>query len=408
MDELHLSSRALSLKSDSAKKTWPRRTTYFNLDHSQSEALLEWNERVLDETTKFSIRDFVLKRECSRGSMTLDEDQGPPVKVKNHVAIEDVQLNNSNNNRGSQNQQGEQYQQGQQYPQSPQNQQGQQYPQGGQYQQSQQYPPGQQYQPGPQYQYAEQYPPNTSDGLNGPNNEDSELESGKKKNKRKTKFKGWESIKSRNHFISKVFAIVMILLIYNFGLMCLFMFVKPLGDFARRYWWMFIVFFVCFLPFNIVLSCCKSVSRKSPINYILLFFAATFLGLGMGCVSANYEIDWVLISVGVVILIVMFLTILAIFLPCDFTMLVGLVIVIAWSLFAFGILMIFFYNEVLHIVYCSIGILLFSIMIIIDIQMICGGKKYVYSEKDYALASLSLYTDVALLLMMTISIGGNG
>ena len=39
--------------------------------------------------------------------------------------------------------------------------------------------------------------------------------------------------------------------------------------------------------------------------------------------------------------------------------------------------------------------------------MICGGKKYVYSEKDYALASLSLYVDVAMLLMMTMGIGGN-
>ena len=108
-------------------------------------------------------------------------------QIHRHLPLSKDYFYFMNNQSGSQNQQGEQYQQGQQYPQSPQYQQGQQYPQGGQYQQSQQYPPGQQYQPGPQYQYAEQYPPNTSDGLNGPNNEDSELESGKKKNKRKTK-----------------------------------------------------------------------------------------------------------------------------------------------------------------------------------------------------------------------------
>merc|ERR1712168_513772 len=186
------------------------------------------------------------------------------------------------------------------------------------------------------------------------------------------------------------------------------MFVKPVGDFARRFWWMYLVFFVCYIPFDIVLSCCKSVSRKSPLNYIMLFFAATFLGLALGCVSANYEIDWVLISVGIVILMVMILTILAIFLPCDFTMCLGLIVVILLAFAAFGILMFFFHSKWLNIVYCSIGILLFSIMIIIDIQMICGGKKYVYSEKDYALASLSLYIDIAMLLLMTIGIGGNG
>ena len=46
-------------------------------------------------------------------------------------------------------------------------------------------------------------------------------------------------------------------------------------------------------------------------------------------------------------------------------MLVGIVFVLLLALVAFGILMIFYYSKVLNIVYCSIGILLFSIMIII-------------------------------------------
>ena len=43
-----------------------------------------------------------------------------------------------------------------------------------------------------------------------------------------------------------------------------------------------------------------------------------------------------------------------------------------------------------------------------DIQMICGGKnrRFQYSEKDYVQASLSLYIDVAFLLMMVLGLTG--
>ena len=33
-----------------------------------------------------------------------------------------------------------------------------------------------------------------------------------------------------------------------------------------------------------------AVSRKTPVNYIMLFFASTFLGAGLGWMSANYEL----------------------------------------------------------------------------------------------------------------------
>ena len=51
--------------------------------------------------------------------------------------------------------------------------------------------------------------------------------------------------------------------------------------------------------------------------------------------------------------------------PCDFTILVGVVVVIVLCFSAFGILMIFFYARLLHMVYCSIGILIASLCIVI-------------------------------------------
>jgi len=375
MDKNH---RTPWLKSDTAKKKCPRSTNFFNLDHSLSEALLEWNDKVLGETSTFSIQDFVLKKDHSMTTMD-DVEKGDPAGMEinisqNNREDEYYRMNGQPSTARDQGQQGYYSQSGQ----PPQ-----------QYQQYQQYP---------QYQQVEGV--STSDG--------DEENNKKKKSGKKSKFSGWESIKARNHFISKVFIIVLTLLLYNFGIMCLFIFVKPLTDFAREYWWMYIVFMVCFIPFAIALGCCQCAARRTPLNYILLFFAATFFGLALGCLSACYEIDEVLLAVGITILIVMILALIAIFSPCDFTICIGVAAVLVLVLFAFGIMMIFFYNRWLHIVYCSIGILVASLMIVIDIQMICGGKnrKIQFSEKDYAPAALTLYVDIAFLLMMVMGLTG--
>ena len=42
-----------------------------------------------------------------------------------------------------------------------------------------------------------------------------------------SQFNGWDNVKARNHFIAKVFTIVMALLMYNFAIMCIFIFVPP-------------------------------------------------------------------------------------------------------------------------------------------------------------------------------------
>jgi len=405
------------LKSD--RKKCHRTTAYFNHDHSLSEALLEWNGKVLDETSTFSIQDFILEQKMSGEDMIsgsnethnlesgCNESRGnenAAVASRGDADANGARLNNSQNNRddyywmngqqSSTRNQAYNQLEPQGYQQQPQGYQ--QQPQGYQQQGYQQQQQG--------YQQQGYQPNYGGDG----DLESQESSQPKKKALKKSKFNGWDNVRARNHFIAKVFVIVMALLMYNFGIMCIFIFVDPVTKFAKAHWWLYIIFFVCFLPFALVLGCCSSVARKKPINFILLFFAATFLGAGMGCVSANYSIDEVLLAVGITILIVMILAIIAIFSPCDFTILIGVVVVIVLCFSAFGILMIFFHNKILYMVYCCIGILIASLCIVIDIQMICGGKnrRFQYSEKDYVQASLSLYIDISFLLMMVLGVTG--
>jgi protein lifeguard len=49
--------------------------------------------------------------------------------------------------------------------------------------------------------------------------------------------------------------------------------------------------------------------------------------------------------------------------------------------------------------YCSFGVIVFGIYIIIDIQMIMGGEKYEISYDDYIFAALILYVDFIRLFL---------
>jgi hypothetical protein len=59
-----------------------------------------------------------------------------------------------------------------------------------------------------------------------------------------------------------------------------------------------------------------------------------------------------------------------------------------------GIFSIFWYSRFLYILYCTLGVLLFGIYLIIDTQMILGGKRMQFSIDDYVAAAMLLYIDI--------------
>ena len=75
-------------------------------------------------------------------------------------------------------------------------------------------------------------------------------------------------------------------------------------------------------------------------------------------------------------------------------------------LFSFGILMIFWHNPVLQLVYSCLGALLFCIFLIYDTQLILGQGQFSYSLDDAYLASIQLYLDVINIFLYILSIFG--
>ena len=65
-------------------------------------------------------------------------------------------------------------------------------------------------------------------------------------------------------------------------------------------------------------------------------------------------------------------------------------------------------NNVLNVVYSVGGTVLFSFYIVYDTQLIVGGKhrQLQFSEKDFALATISLYTDIINLFIFVLELLG--
>lgn len=48
----------------------------------------------------------------------------------------------------------------------------------------------------------------------------------------------------------------------------------------------------------------------------------------------------------------------------------------------------------IHNLYCAVGVILFGFYLIIDTQMIMGGRNAELSVDDYVVAAFSLYVDI--------------
>ena len=172
----------------------------------------------------------------------------------------------------------------------------------------------------------------------------------------------------------------------------------------------FISMWVCFAVFlviEIVLVCCDSVRRKHPLNIILLFVFTLAMSGFVGCVTLYYSIEAVLIAMGSTCIITLGLTLFACQTKIDFTSKGAYIFAIFMVFFCFGFFMIFFYSRVMQVVYGCIGVLIFSLFLVYDTQLLIGGRKYELTEEEYVFGALTIYIDVIQIFLYILSILGN-
>lgn len=121
----------------------------------------------------------------------------------------------------------------------------------------------------------------------------------------------------------------------------------------------------------------------------------------------GYYFVQVFYAAAITLIIVVVLTTFAFQTKCDFTGCGVFVLVSSIVLLIFGIVCIFVPGKTLQMVYCSVGVLLFSFYIIYDTQIMIGGNhKYAISPDEYVFAALNLYIDVVMLFMYLLRLIG--
>jgi len=212
----------------------------------------------------------------------------------------------------------------------------------------------------------------------------------------------------RRGFIRKVYGILMLQLALTGAFIAAFMYVHDIKMYVQRNMWVYYtsmgVMIVCLLS----MACCESVRRKSPLNFIFLGIFTACEGVMLGTISTFYDVDAVLIAVGITCGVTLALTIFAFQTKWDFTNCGGMLCAVLVIFILAGLFMAFLpQTKWTMIGYGSVGALIFSLYIVYDTQLMMGGKhKYALSPEEYVFASLNLYLDIINLFMYILMIVG--
>lgn len=218
---------------------------------------------------------------------------------------------------------------------------------------------------------------------------------------------GFNDESIRRGFIRKVYSILMCQLLITVGMISLFLYHKPTQLWVQRHTEMFWICFAVTLVLIICMSCCTSVRRKAPMNFVFLFLFTLAEGFLLAMAASTYNSEEVLLAVGITAALCLALTLFAFQTKIDFTGLNSILFVALIVLLLFGMIAMIWNGPVVRLVYASLGALLFSIYLIYDTQMMLGGNhKHSISPEEYIFAALSLYLDVVNIFLYILSIIG--
>ncbi|KAI3382338.1 hypothetical protein SNEBB_010989 [Seison nebaliae] len=163
---------------------------------------------------------------------------------------------------------------------------------------------------------------------------------------------------------------------------------------------------ILYVVLSITLICCQQFMRKFPYNFICLFLFTLCLSVLTGITTIQQKTSLILVAFGMALLITGGLIAFAFQTKYDFTTKNSLICVLLFSLIAFGICTSFWHSKMMHVLYCTMGFVLFSFILVFDVQLIIGGKhQYAFSEEDYIFAAFVLYLDIINLFLMILGMG---
>ncbi|XP_037363703.1 protein lifeguard 1-like [Talpa occidentalis] len=212
----------------------------------------------------------------------------------------------------------------------------------------------------------------------------------------------------RRDFITKVFLILSVQLMITGTITSTFIFWKTLRNWVSVNAWFTYALLPAFFVILIILACCGKLRRQVPANYILLGLFTVLQGMLLGAVSVFYEVNEVLWATAATALVTLLLTLFALQTKWDFTLLNGALFVLLCVLVIYGILLLFIQTYWLHLIYAGLGTVLFSLYLVMDIQLMVGGRHH-HSDlnpEEYIFAALNIYLDIINLFLFILQLIG--
>lgn len=218
---------------------------------------------------------------------------------------------------------------------------------------------------------------------------------------------------SRLGFVQKVYGILTFQLLFTVFMCIISMVSSSFLNFQVQSSGLFIFFIVLNIVILLILFCCLDISRKVPYNYILLaiftFSESWIVSTICGLTDKKIVFMAAVMTLGITVS----LTLYAITTKTDFTICGGLMFILGMVMLLFAIFAIFTDNKIVHIIICSISVVILGIYIIYDTQLIVGGRKQSLEIDEYIIGALMLYIDIITLflelmeLLRHLGIGGN-
>ena len=182
----------------------------------------------------------------------------------------------------------------------------------------------------------------------------------------------------RNGFIAKVFGIVAIQLTFTFS---------------------FISSVIGFIVSVCLISCSRTLARKVPTNYIILFFVTLAESILSTSASIYYPIEIVVSAIVLTIAASLGIITYALKTKRDMTSCGMALFVFVSQLFFFGFLNLFIRSQFLNLVYTLLCTVMVGMYLVYDVQLISGKFGIQYSVDDYIFAAMELYIDIIRLFL---------
>ena len=199
--------------------------------------------------------------------------------------------------------------------------------------------------------------------------------------------------KLRKGFITKVYGIIFFQLLIT----TIAVYISLVNEAIMKFMMQnnYVIFFSAISAIIVLLiMVCGKLTNVVPINYILLLIFTLFESITVAFITVYYEPISVLSCAGLSMLIVFGLTMYACFTKTDFTMMGGFLFSCSIVLIFLGIIGLFFRSYFYQMLLNSMRVLLMSVYLIFDTQLVIGKNSQLIKLDDYILASLNIYLDV--------------